>query len=275
MGQILGIDWVADLVIASATSITMAQTYQGKQVRVTVGGQQYAAASGLTLNLAATGFNGLASGSLVANTLYYIYAVVSSGVLGLIASTSGPAIGPTGFATWKEIGRFRTYTVTAAAAAIVNRAGPGTLTQSQLVSPNVAYAPNYSAGFGGVTSNLFSRQVADKLHISGRFQVGTVAGTVASITYPNGLHAGIGAGAGNGWMAGKWSSNNAVANSIKQGVVMAFPGDTVFYFSLDDYVNTANAFVASNANSIISSTNTISFDGEVIIPIAEWQGLFD
>jgi hypothetical protein len=76
---------IAPLVKASGTTITMAATYLGKDTRVSVGGRQYRASTTITLNTAAAnGINALDTGSLAANTLYYLYAVQQAGVLGLV-----------------------------------------------------------------------------------------------------------------------------------------------------------------------------------------------
>lgn len=113
---------IAPLVKASSTTITMAPTYLGMPTRITVGGQQFKTNGTITLNTGASpGINALDTGSLTANTLYYIYAVQSSGVLGIVASTNAPGTGPAGFGAWKEIGRFRTFLGSAAISIVVNK----------------------------------------------------------------------------------------------------------------------------------------------------------
>ncbi|MFM2009547.1 MAG: hypothetical protein RIR02_1497 [Pseudomonadota bacterium] len=108
--QKLFTDNLPDLVIASNTTITMAATYLGKSTRLTIGGQQYKYSSLTTLNFGTTGFNGLDTGAIAANTLYYIYAVMQAGVPGLIASLASSATGPSGFTSFKEVARARTAT---------------------------------------------------------------------------------------------------------------------------------------------------------------------
>ena len=266
MAQILGPDFLSDLVIASTTTITMQPTYQGKAVRVTIGGAQFTTSTAITLNLATTGFNGLASGTLVANQLFFIYAVQQANVLGLVASTSGPSTGPTGFTAWKEVGRFRTLFATATVAQVVSR------NTSQ--TRDVDYTPIY----GGVTvsqSALSARIVRDKVHISGRFSLSSSLGSLASVSIPSLLTTRPGALGGNGFFAGKWVRNNGSAGSIKQGVVSLFPGDISFAFSIDDTSNATNPFVNQNSNSIFGPTDTVAIQGELIIPVYELVGLFD
>lgn len=123
MGQVFNINEnIAPLVKASSTTITMASTYLGRSTYITVGGQSYKSSGTITLNTsAANGLNALDAGALAANTLYYIYAVQQAGSLGLVASVTAPTIGPTGFTSWKEIGRFRTEKAAAAIAIAVNK----------------------------------------------------------------------------------------------------------------------------------------------------------
>lgn len=123
MGQVLTADNIPDLVIASTTTITMASSYLGRPTRITIGGQQFKYSSLTTLNLAATGFNGLDTGTLASNQLMYIYAVQSSGTPGLVASLAAPTVGPTGFTRWKEVGRCRTFSASATLGSIVNKIG--------------------------------------------------------------------------------------------------------------------------------------------------------
>jgi hypothetical protein len=108
MGQVLRPDNIPNIVKASTTSITLAATNAGKPVCVTVGGQQYVPSATITLSTAASGANGIDTGSIAANSTYYVYAVVSAGNLALVASLAGISTGPTGFTSYKPIGIFTT-----------------------------------------------------------------------------------------------------------------------------------------------------------------------
>jgi hypothetical protein len=104
MGQKLGQDNIAPLVRASNTQITMAATHNGKPVRITVGGQQYKApASGLALSISTSGFNGIDTGSYAIEKIYNVFAVVQSGVLGLVYTL---ATTPSGFSAYTFLGTF-------------------------------------------------------------------------------------------------------------------------------------------------------------------------
>lgn len=102
MPQFLGPDIIAPLVRGSTTTITMAGTLAGQTVRITVGGQQYSPSTTMTLSTATSGFNGLDTGTFTAATIYNVFAVVSSGVLGLVLSAS---TAPTGFTAYKFLGK--------------------------------------------------------------------------------------------------------------------------------------------------------------------------
>lgn len=71
---------------------------------ITVGAQQYTTGV-LALDIDVSGFGGLDS-TKAANTVYYVYAVVSSEAVGLIGSTS--SVAPTGFSNSKRVGAFYT-----------------------------------------------------------------------------------------------------------------------------------------------------------------------
>lgn len=107
------------LVIASNTSVTLAPTL-ALPMFVSANGSQYFATSTLTCNLSTTGAGGLDTGSLVALTLYYVYAVVSAGALALVASTSPPSTGPSGFTVTRSqlVGAFYTDQSSHAAAGV-------------------------------------------------------------------------------------------------------------------------------------------------------------
>ncbi len=114
MGQIFFQDNIPSAVRASTTSVTLAATNRGQPTRITIGGQQYAPPSTLTLNTASSGVaNGLDTGT-VSNThsLYYVYAIAnqSSFSPALIGSLSSPSTGPlmpSGYGTaYKLVGAF-------------------------------------------------------------------------------------------------------------------------------------------------------------------------
>jgi hypothetical protein len=62
----------------------------------------------LTLDTAILGAGGLDTGSIAASTLYYVYTIVDSNIIKLIASISSTS--PTGFTQYKKVGAFYTDT---------------------------------------------------------------------------------------------------------------------------------------------------------------------
>jgi hypothetical protein len=169
---------------ASGTTITLATTYQGKTPRVTVGGRQYTFTSTITLNTATTGLNGLDTGTLASNSLYYIYAVRSTSAgFGLVASLAAPTTGPTGFTGWKEIGRFRTLVGSAAIAIVVNRLIGNNLmpgaSEGGPITEWVQYTPTLkgsisdpTVGTGGLAIGWY-RRVLGNMEVEVGFKTGT------------------------------------------------------------------------------------------------------
>jgi len=76
-----------------------------KLLHFLIGNRVYIVNEGLTCNFATTGAGGLDRGDVAANTPYYLYAVVSSGSIKLIASVVAPNDGgPQGYELWTYIG---------------------------------------------------------------------------------------------------------------------------------------------------------------------------
>lgn len=70
-------------------------------------GNTTATLGSLTLTTSVSGVGGLDTGAIAVSTFYYVYTVLSSGVIGLICSTS--AVAPTGFGTGAyKVGAFYT-----------------------------------------------------------------------------------------------------------------------------------------------------------------------
>lgn len=114
MGQILTQDNVPSIVRASSTTVTLAATNNGSATRITIGGQQYAVPSLLTMNSASVGANGLDAGSLGASQNWYVYAIVNQStfavalVASLAAASSGPTMPGGHGAEYRLVGQFYT-----------------------------------------------------------------------------------------------------------------------------------------------------------------------
>ena len=97
MAQFFGIEDIKDLTKASQTTIDWAA---GSNLRI--GGQAYNVTSVLTLDTATD----IDTGSIVSDTIYYVYAVVVAGTVSLKYSLSDSA--PTGYSAYRLIGSFGT-----------------------------------------------------------------------------------------------------------------------------------------------------------------------
>ena len=149
-----------DLLIASTTTVTMASSFLGKPTRISVGGFQNLYTSLTTLNFATTGLNALDTGTISLNTLYYLYAVKSSGgVAGLVASTAAPSVGPSGYTAWREIGRCRTLSSAATLATITNRVG-GTSSLTLGGSEWITFTPTGSWSTNTTYAGRYRRSVS-------------------------------------------------------------------------------------------------------------------
>lgn len=86
-------------------------TGETRQVTQPKGYQAITTTSNITCNLANTGINGIDTGAIAANKVYYFYAVVNGAEVGIIASLNDPSTGPTGYnyGEWMYQGAASTY----------------------------------------------------------------------------------------------------------------------------------------------------------------------
>lgn len=283
MGQILRQDNISKLVVASSTTITMPATYLGTTCLATIGGQQYKFTTTLTLNTASSGAGGLDTGSLAANTLYYVYLVVSSGALALCASTSGPSVGPSGFSgRFKYIGKFRTSATAATIHTAVNVITGNTYGVEQStgwidVSSTIA-TQNLTAAGG--TEYARMQRVGSTMTVHFSFQVSAVGGSGGFVRLPlscNIDHVAMdGTKSPNKW-AGRWWKFNTVANNVYSS------SNGVLYWDVTtSYISNLNFAFQTNsdsANFLHPPTNAIfaandRCDLEFTVPVAEWRGLY-
>jgi len=280
MGQVLVQDTLPDLVIASTTTITMATTYLGKQTRISVGGQQYLYSSVITINFATTGINGLDTGAIAANSLYYIYSVQTSNTPGLVASLAAPTTGPTGFTAWKEVGRCRTAQSAATLAAITNRLGGNSLKASLSEYTSVASGITSSGGGavtigtgGSATDILKWRQVGSAMELNFYIYWGTTGTAFGSGLYykfnlPNGL-----------------TFLTTGLGSQALGTARLYDSSaSTFFDAILTYNGIGNTFVVlsplDGANIDIGPSSPFTFaindsiTGVVTLPIAEFAGLY-
>jgi microcystin-dependent protein len=147
--------------------------------------------------------------------------------------------------------------------------GPGTLVQGPIVGKPQDFSAS-GQGFGVFgSSHLQYRQVGSFMHISGRFTSGSPTATEARLNLPFGT-VGKWANGAITCVVGKWARNNAGASIRKQGLVLATSGHTYITFGFDDYTSAINPVVNQNGDNLCSAGEILFFDGEIVIPIAEW-----
>lgn len=74
-----------------------------------IGDRIFPVESDLVLNVTRSGAGGLNTGiSVAASTVYYLYACIVDNQVSLIADTSDPTVGPSGFQDWTYLGSFPT-----------------------------------------------------------------------------------------------------------------------------------------------------------------------
>jgi hypothetical protein len=244
---------------------------------VSVGGQQYRVNSTITLNTANTGLNGLDTGSLAADTLYYVYAVVSGTTLGLTASTAVPTTGPTGFSAWSEIGRFRTKAGAAEIAATADWLDG--LLRSRESSESVDFDPEFTTSNADTTIpsttpvGKWRRSGADMLMTAqvynssgawswgtGTFFLGIAPGYTIDVTK---LNTGFGV-----WRSNVYVQQISGTTTAESGWVI--PQDaTKLAFRITD----VDGPLLTNTIPFTWGTSE-SFMVEARIPIREWAGLF-
>jgi hypothetical protein len=269
----------------------MPSSHNGQPLRIRVGGQGYKSSSALTCNLSTAGFNGLDTGSLAANTLYYVYACVSSNTLGLVASLSGPSTGPTGFTQNRYVGKFRTQSGSANVAkmAIVNAAiGNGDELPVQGVSEWVSYTPVITDSSGtniltGTTvTYAYYRQVGSDMEV--RYAVTqNSAGTAGSGIYRFYLP-------DNTFSATTYTADSnkiyvindtnlatrvgeAKANAVTPGINDGFMTCVNTAYMNMSLGNQTNAFTEVGS-SFTPGNTALQYSFNARIPIAEWANLF-
>ena len=172
------------------TSVTTLQLPLGS--RINIGGQQYNTLTSLTLNTATVGAGGV-DATIVAGSLYYVYAVLSSNQVYLIASLNSSL--PSGFTQARCVGGFTT-----------NASG-----QIDVVGD---YPVNIS-----VAGNIISGGNTDNLIINGAFDFWQRGTTFTTPT--NGAYC-----------ADRWSCANASSASLSYSRLAAVPSGSRSTYSL-------------------------------------------
>ena len=160
--QIFLPDNLPSLVRASVNSLTLASTNALLPTTVTLGGQQYAVPSALTLSTLSVGANGLDAGSLGTVQLWYVYAIVHQSTLAvaLLASLVAPSanpVYPSGYGTVKKlVGAFYTDG-SSQVGSVVTIIGQATTDWMQHAPNVIAVTTNPTYGAGGYTLGRWRR----------------------------------------------------------------------------------------------------------------------
>lgn len=264
---------IPSLIRASNTTCTLASTFMAQATRINVGGRQYRVTSTLTLNTATTGFGGLDTGALgSAHQLYYVYAVVQNGAIGLCASLTDPVTGPSGFSgRYRLVGAFYVQD-TAVIGSTVTISGTAT---SEPQSWTVTAFGTGTFGSDGVMTTQWQR-IADYMHFRIQY-LQSIAGTAGSGNYTIPLPTGLsidtskentGASFANicatGYLTGTGSPNDAVLVAIANG------GTSLLCSYLPESGG-AGAIFASGAATFNLSNATVRVSLKGRLPISGWK----
>lgn len=135
-----------------------------------------------------------------------------------------------------------------------------------------SYTPTHSAGCGTVSAvEYYWNRSGAFLNITGNFAAGTVAASVATVTFPTGLTAPSWTGISTYKIFGKWWRNTNTNSAIKTGPIVVASAGTVFGFGDDDYTTGRTPFSQYNGTtSLVSSAGYgLSLSG---LPISGWNG---
>lgn len=158
MAQFFGIE---DIKLLSKTSQTTIEWEAGSLLRI--GGQAYTVNSALILDLATD----IDTGSVAADTKYYIYAINSSGV-SLVYSLSGSA--PVGYNAYRKIGAFKTDIASQVSGVADSETALSALSAAQLTTA-AGLAPSFAARafvtFNGSGTVLSSGNVSSVTNLGG------------------------------------------------------------------------------------------------------------
>lgn len=88
-----------------------------------LGSRAFTVTATLTCNANVTGAGGLTDGTFSANTIYYLYGVLSSNQVKLLLDHRPPTVGPSGFEAWTYLGACPTYEGSAAFAPFIATSG--------------------------------------------------------------------------------------------------------------------------------------------------------
>lgn len=228
---------------------------------VTVGGRQYVN-SLLTMDFDSTGVGGLDTGSRAADTLYYLYVVISGGVPGLIASINSSS--PTGFTFATQVGKFRTFR---------NDSDIAATSSSKELSEWEAYTPFTAQGFGAITNVTTQwRRNKGSLEVKGGFTAGTTNASVALIGLPNEFRTYFVNNAGQSSEEAYIADVGRDASTTVKITQIAFDNEPYLRFGRFTDGTPTNVLATLTGGGVAGSGERLSFSFSV--PIAEFRDLY-
>lgn len=242
MGQRLSLDTIGVLSHSSGT-LSLAAS------KITIGGQQYITTAATT-RLISTDV------TLVANTRYQVYAVISGGVVALRVSANENSVGPAGFTAWCLAGSF----ITGAAAAFgtfVNITG----------RPEYNIKAIYQAVSTSVSANTIINFATLVKDTNGSVTTGASWKFTAPVTAYYSLSSTItAASSGTGGAASYYTSLNgtrALDLRNSDGASGSFSGDGSIFMTAGDFIDfrLGSSFGSASSANGYSSQTSILFQG--------------
>jgi len=229
-----------------------------------IGGQQYNTLTALTLNTATVGAGGV-DVTVVANSVYYVYAVVSSNTVYLIGSLSSSV--PSGFMQARKVGAFTTGVTSQILEAFY---------YGQVMSPGewMSYTPSSS---GPKVDSILTKtgkykRSTDSMEVSVSATVSTIgvgASTMLSLGIPS------------GFTLDTLKLALTASLQVLGSVQIRNAGTTIYYTGHVLYSNTTTVgfinYDGSGGNYMdairpITWANGDAFTAIFKLPIAEWSG---
>lgn len=140
-------------------------------------------------------------------------------------------------------------------------------------TPWTTYSPTLSAGFGTTSGVVFNwRRDGDTLYVEGFLTTGTVAGSLTTITLPNGIAVNplalrANTTSGKGPRVGTWQCDN---NQQIGSIILALTTSTTLVYLGAQVNQTSIELTPNNGNSAqLTGSSAVSLD--FAVPISGWQ----
>lgn len=244
---------IGDLSISDTTEVELAAS------TLLINGVKSVSTTALACDLALSGIGGLDTGSIAANTVYYIYAIDDSGSVALIASTSSS--NPSGYTT--------SNSRIVGAAQVNNSSEILMVTQTNdFNSDSVSFTPTIDGMTSLTLVNANYHRRNEKLRVVGFVNVGSTSATDAAIHLPGDV------AAKSANLAGAFREKRGHCARLSGGITSYQGGNywdlvadvnnlTKIYFSNSNAAVTA--FTKAQASSLLSNGDSIAFEFELSI----------